>query len=276
VKRTGGNLGAVSASFATAPNSAQAVSDYIHTNGVLTWADGDTSIKTFTVPIVNDGIVETNENLRLTLTALVGALPGTSTNVLLTIVEDDSYGTFQFSSSAYLADEIGSNATVTIVRNGGSVGNVSVRIQTQQITPPGAGVATNGLDYVGVSNIINFGPGQVTAAVPITLLNDLIGPEGDEAFRVVLSLPTGGATVGSLSNAIVTIVDNETVSGPAGSRDTEFVALGADGAISAMTLHPTNGSIIVGGDFRHVNNVLRVRLARLLSNGLLDKIDTYV
>src|SRR6185503_9066461 len=37
-----------------------------------------------------------------------------------------------------------------------------------------------------------------------------------------------------------------------------------------MTLHPTYGSIIVGGDFRHVNNVLRVRLARLLSNGLLD------
>src|SRR5206468_658305 len=58
VTRTGGDLGAVSVEYTTADGTATAPADYAATSGVLSWNDGDTATRSFTIPLVADGIVD--------------------------------------------------------------------------------------------------------------------------------------------------------------------------------------------------------------------------
>lgn len=58
VGRVGGAMGNVTAAFATLDGSAVDGVDYQHVNGTVSWADGDSSIKTFSVPIVNRAITD--------------------------------------------------------------------------------------------------------------------------------------------------------------------------------------------------------------------------
>ena len=76
---------------------------------------------------------------------MAGAL-GIQTNAVLTIVDDDLPGSLAFSAANYITDENGTNAIVTIVRSGGSAGAVSINVAVAD------GTATNGLDYVGMTN----------------------------------------------------------------------------------------------------------------------------
>jgi hypothetical protein len=68
VSRVGGGAGAVSVAYATAPGSAGSPADFAATAGVLNWADGDTSNKSFTVPIVDDAVSEGSELFTVSLT----------------------------------------------------------------------------------------------------------------------------------------------------------------------------------------------------------------
>lgn len=57
---------------------------------VLTWPDGDSSPKTFTLPIVNDAIYEGSENLTLNIAGVYGgAVAGTPATTTLTILDND-------------------------------------------------------------------------------------------------------------------------------------------------------------------------------------------
>jgi hypothetical protein len=53
VNRTGGTSGAVSVGYATSNGTALAGTDYTASNGTLSWSDGDSSPKTFSIPISN-------------------------------------------------------------------------------------------------------------------------------------------------------------------------------------------------------------------------------
>lgn len=93
VKRIGTG-GAASINYATSDVSAiggatcGAGVDYVSTSGTLSWADGDTSAKTFTVPICEDAITEPGETVNLTLSGLTGdATLGGAHTVVLRIVD---------------------------------------------------------------------------------------------------------------------------------------------------------------------------------------------
>ncbi len=47
-------------------------SDYAAASGTLSWADGDTSDKTFSIPITDDSVYEGNETVNLTLSSPTG------------------------------------------------------------------------------------------------------------------------------------------------------------------------------------------------------------
>src|SRR5262249_24893490 len=66
VTRTGGSAGSVTVNSATSTGTATAGSDYTAVSGSLTFADGETT-KTFTIPIIDDTLVETNETVNLIL-----------------------------------------------------------------------------------------------------------------------------------------------------------------------------------------------------------------
>src|SRR3954466_15118315 len=72
VTRSRGSSGLVSLQYYTEDGSAVAGLDYGAVSGTLSFADGETN-KTFTVPILNDALVESDETFYLILTNATGA-----------------------------------------------------------------------------------------------------------------------------------------------------------------------------------------------------------
>ncbi len=89
VTRTGGSGGAVNVGYSTSPGTASSA-DFSRTTGTLSWADGDASPRSITVPLASDGAAESNETFTLGLGAPV--LGGANLGAVLqaTITIDDS------------------------------------------------------------------------------------------------------------------------------------------------------------------------------------------
>jgi hypothetical protein len=87
--RTGGSSGAVSVVVSTADGSGIAGQDYVPVSQVVSWADGDTTPKTVSIPLNDDNLVEGNETVRLALSNPGGgASVGNQGSAVLTILED--------------------------------------------------------------------------------------------------------------------------------------------------------------------------------------------
>jgi hypothetical protein len=92
VVRTGGSGGAVGGSYATSTltGSATPGSDYTPRSGTLSWANGDTAGKTFSVPIINDSLDEPDEEIRLELSNPTGgATLGHKDWAIVTFIDND-------------------------------------------------------------------------------------------------------------------------------------------------------------------------------------------
>jgi len=70
------------------------------------------------------------------------------------------------------------------------------------------GTATNGLKYTATNATLAFAAGQTTQPIVVPILSEGF-VEGTRYFRVSLSNPTGGAVLGSSTNATVNITDND-------------------------------------------------------------------
>jgi hypothetical protein len=92
VARSFGSQGEVSVNYMTFDGSAKANIDYIPANGTLTWADGDTSRKSFTVTITDDAYFENEETFKVSLiNPTGGATTHLSFPATITIVNDDAH-----------------------------------------------------------------------------------------------------------------------------------------------------------------------------------------
>lgn len=72
VDRTGGSSGAVSVSYATADGTAVAGTDYTSTSGTLQWPDGDSSPKSFSIPISNATALSQTKTFTVALSGATG------------------------------------------------------------------------------------------------------------------------------------------------------------------------------------------------------------
>ncbi|MFM1769214.1 MAG: hypothetical protein RJA22_1743 [Verrucomicrobiota bacterium] len=111
-------------------------------------------------------------------------------------------GRFIFASSAFAASEAAGFATITIQRVGGVLSPAGVTFTTLP------GTATPGLDYAPVTNAYFFDAGVDSLNVPVQVFDDLT-LDGTRTVLLRLSDPTGGADLGSASNAVLTLLDNE-------------------------------------------------------------------
>jgi hypothetical protein len=200
VLRSGPTTGTVVVNYATADSTAVAGEDYTAAAGVLTFGPGVTA-RTITLAIRADAVVEGDETFFLMLGAPAGASLGAQSTAQVVITDDDGPGALQFSAAAYRAVE-GSTATITVVRTGGVGGTVTVPYTAS------AGTATAGVDFTAVAGVLTFGPGTASRTFTVPTLADTV-VEGDETVVLTLGTPTGGATLGALGTAMLTIAEDD-------------------------------------------------------------------
>lgn len=108
------------------------------------------------------------------------------------------FGTFNYS---VFEDE--GSATITINRQGGSTGSLSVNYATSDMT------ATAGQDYIATAGTLTFADGETTKTLIIPILTDTIN-EPTEDVSLTLSRATGAPadSVGPSNRAVLSIKDS--------------------------------------------------------------------
>lgn len=189
--------------FTTSDNgTAVAGLDYTAVSQVVSFAVGETS-KTVNVAILTDTIVESNESVNLTLSNPTnGGTLGAVRTAVLFITDNDSNGSLQFKTASFSVGEGTAKATITVTRTGGTYGGVEVSYAT------GDNTAAAGADYAAGSGTLTFAQGATSKTFTVSIVNDTAA-EGAESLNLVLSNPTGGATLGQARRAVLTITDND-------------------------------------------------------------------
>jgi len=109
--------------------------------------------------------------------------------------------TVQFSAGNYSANEGAGFATLTVMRNGDTGGTSTVDFATVN------GSANSRADYASNFGTLRFNPGETNKALTVLITDDVFIEE-DETLTVTLSEP-GGAVLGGLNTATLTIVDDD-------------------------------------------------------------------
>ena len=259
VSRSGGTASGVTVGYAMSGGTATAGSDYTATPGTLSFASGQTS-RTFTVPILPDTLDEANETVVLTLSNPTGgATLGTPNPATLTITDNDIGGALKFSAATYSAGEAGASATITVTRSGGTASGVTVEYGTSD------GTATAGSDYTDTEGTLVFGAGEISKTFTVPVLNDGLG-EGNETVNLTLSDPTGGATLGTTTIAVLTLADDEvtlqfsaaTYSVVEGAVNATITVARSGPTASAVSINysVSDGSATAGSDYKTVSGTL--------------------
>jgi len=140
-------------------------------------------------------------------------------------------GTVELTREEYRASE-GQLKRLAVQRLGGSAGAVAVTYST---TP---GSADSGLDFLATSGTLEWSDGDASdKAIEVAIVDDAVS-EGPETFAVVLSGPAGGAVLGDVAEAMVTIDDNDLTADDEASTNSA-------GAFPSVTSDPEGGRVVV-------------------------------
>lgn len=195
----------------------------------LSWAANDTTSRTITIPIVDDQLGEGAEHFTV---RLINGSGGNYAFGSFTIMDDDApagVGSQLSLSQAQLnvVEDAGA-VTLMVARSGDARFPVSAEFSAAALTPG----LTADYSFSG-SNTLTWAAGD-TSPKPITftLVDDAVS-ESPESFRIYLRNLVGGATLGPIPQTVVTIQDNEPVTGTVGfaqdsitvSEDARFVDL---------------------------------------------------
>ena len=204
----------VTVRYATVDGSAQAGSDYTATGGMLTFQPGE-SVKTVSVPLLNDGVAEADEQFSLVLS-------DPTTGVIVRGRADGTIGANDTAATArprIAAGEltVGEGerfADVVVTLSAPGTSRVTVKYATE--TWIARGDRDTNYDYTNLSGTLSFEPGETTKVVRIDL-NDAARGENDgnydqqpERFKFVLSDPSN-ATLAGEGYAWITLISNDTV-----------------------------------------------------------------
>lgn len=270
VTRTVGSKGTLDVQYATTNGTATAGVDYVGVTNTLHWNDGDASPRTVTVTLINPGTVGGSKFFGASLfnASLNGSsqpsLLGTVTNTILVVNNDNSYGTFEFSSPTYVVNE-GTNefATITVIRGNSALSNATVWFTTTN------GTAYAGTNYIATNGMLQFTQGQLAATFTVPILDDGKTNVFPFYLKVLLTNVSSGVVLGSPTNAQVNIVDAQEFNRPPGNGDVTFNPLGIDGDVLSIALQ-SDRKIVAGGSFASVGGLPRNHFARLNPDGTTD------
>ncbi|KAJ0067530.1 hypothetical protein NL108_008007, partial [Boleophthalmus pectinirostris] len=229
ILRQKGLMGEVKVTFATlteaepAPYATQRVGrategqDFVPLFGSVVFLANQTEAN-ITLHILDDDIPERNESVFVKLISvqlIKGQQDRTVSNspslgpmssiVAQVIIEtsDDSSAVLQLSSSTVTVPEEFNGPFLKVTRTGGIFASVSVKFDVMD------GTANIKNDYIVASTDVLLLEGETSKYIPIFVLDDN-EPEIEETFRVVLNnVTTGGAVLGPLTRATITIMPSD-------------------------------------------------------------------
>jgi uncharacterized delta-60 repeat protein len=276
LNRLGGSSGTVDVTLVAGGGTAVNGVNYVAITNIVHWNDGDASPKTVNVPVLHDGIYTSNLTANLTLSDGMangkanGNVLGLSvvTNSVLLINNVDFPGQVEFTSASYSVKKYGGYALIPVVRTGGSAGTLTVNYSTIN------GSALSGVNYGTSSGVLTFTNGEVSQYFRVSITNGV--NNGLLSLGLVLSNATVQGSsltwnaLGTPSNAVLNIIDTDSVDETPGSIDATYSQFaGFNGNVFALALQ-TNNYLVAGGDFTMANGIPRQRIARLNPNGVLD------
>ena len=282
----------VTVDYKTKSGSATAGTDYIESEGTLTFEAGETS-QSFPVPINADAAIENTENFSASIfNPNPKCLPtpsdppcyyptptfGTSTTTV-DIFDNNRGNTIQFRPASYSAVESGAggigNGQVMLVVTADRFGDPNDVLEVDYTTKNGT--ADSVQDYFSKTDKVTFEAGQTRKTIPVDLRNDGF-IEDPEDFTVELSNPrnlTNPAkppqfTPRGSTTARVTIADDDSptstiqfsaadysVDENAGTVTLEVVRSGGIGLEVEVDFGTSNATATAGSDYTATADTLR-------------------
>ncbi|KAL3865784.1 hypothetical protein ACJMK2_043139 [Sinanodonta woodiana] len=223
VERLFGTFGTVDVNVSTLlPNETYAfipqtfqradTNDYVMSSSVIRFAPGQ-GIGTFTIQILDDNIPEPDEavyvrivSISLVVSAQIRPVANSprvgpdsdSYGLIIINSNDNANGILELSPASPVVSESTNGTFLSVIRTGGSYGEVIVTFSVQD------GTAKLGEDYLVLASQVVLLDGEKSKPVPVSIIDDYI-PEQAETFAVQLNFITGGAVLGSTVSATVVI-----------------------------------------------------------------------
>ena len=241
IVRQGGTTTAATVGFATTTNGTAVIgTDYTPTNATVVFNVGDSN-KAVQIAVINNGLPEGDRTVTMMISNILNANAGITSpsNAVLTIKDTTaSPGQLSLSTTNYFVNEGDGTATITVNRTGGSSGAVSVFYYTTPLT------AIPGLNYISVSNSLTFADGQTNRTFTVPLIDNNV-VQGQVTFNVALVTNlSSGVTLGTPSNAIVFIADNDAGFSFISATNT-FPETASVAAVAVQRIGPTNSTLTV-------------------------------
>jgi hypothetical protein len=267
VTRVGTASAAVSVDFSTVDGTAVAGTDYTATTGTLQWAENDSTAKTITIPISNAAVFSGNK-----LFTVVLSNPSTEAQIadpdIATVTISGgaivAEGAIQFSAATYSVSQSAGKVSVTVNRIGGSSGTISVAYNTSN------GTAVSGTDYTAVNGTLDWADGDGSSKSFTVSVSNAKPFSGSKSFGIALHTPSGGAAMGSPTNATVTINGSSSASAGnlhlsassyavaqgSGSLTVTVDRAGGSSGVVSIAYKTTNGTAVAGTDYTAATGTL--------------------
>lgn len=159
-------------------------------------------------------------------------------------------GIVEFATNAISVDEEAGTANLTLVRTGGTSGELTVTLVLTN------GTAIGGVDFDAAPITVTFVDGQTTALVSVPIIADTIF-ETDETFTISIQNGMNDFVIGATTSAEITILNNDdppvfnidSVSGPEGDLVFTVTLVGQSEVEASVVLNTVDGTAIAGKDY---------------------------
>lgn len=179
--------------------TASAPADYTIAASPLVIPAGDIST-TIPVTLVDDGLAEMNETVRISLGAPVNAVLGANTLHTLTILDNDLAPSVSFATASQGTTEAGGSLAIAVELSFASGLDVSVPFSVR-------GSASQGPDFSISASPVLIPAGSTSANIALTIADDALD-EPLETVEVVLGGRTN-ASLGAISTHTVSVTDDD-------------------------------------------------------------------
>lgn len=196
VTRTGTLTGRVLVNYATSDGTGHAGVNYGATAGTLIFLPGQTS-QSFHVRILNDGLVNGDQTVNLSLSTPSGGTLGSHSTSVLTITETSAQA--QFSAANYTVAGNAGFATIVLTRSGDTGGTSTIYFSTTS-----GGTAQPRIDYTSTMSQLTFAPGETSKTIQIPIFNTG-RPGTSRTIDLLLFRPGDGLLPGPQQTAVLTV-----------------------------------------------------------------------